>query len=40
MTLEFLGEAEAAARVNKACAESVELSGSTVEIGDAIAERV
>src|SRR4051812_3783809 len=38
MMLEFLGEAEAAARVEKACADPVE--GTTSEIGDRIAERV
>jgi 3-isopropylmalate dehydrogenase len=40
MMLEFLGEADAAARVNKACADAAELRGSTAEIGDTIAERV
>jgi 3-isopropylmalate dehydrogenase len=39
MMLEFLGEADAAARVRKACADST-LSGSTTEIGDLVAERV
>jgi 3-isopropylmalate dehydrogenase len=39
MMLEFLGEADAAARVRKACAEP-GLSGSTTEIGDLVAERV
>jgi 3-isopropylmalate dehydrogenase len=39
MMLEFLGEADAAARIHKACAESAP-EGSTAEIGDAIAERV
>ena len=38
MMLEFLGEVEAAERVRVACAEP--LSGSTPEIGDAIAARV
>jgi 3-isopropylmalate dehydrogenase len=38
MMLEFLGEADAAARIKKACSEPV--SGSTTEIGDRIAERV
>ena len=38
MMLEFLGEVEAAERVRAACAEP--LSGSTSEIGDAIAARV
>jgi 3-isopropylmalate dehydrogenase len=40
MLLEFLGEAEAAARVRKAVAGSDDVSGTTSEIGDAIAERV
>jgi 3-isopropylmalate dehydrogenase len=38
MMLEFLGEADAAARIKKACREPV--SGSTTEIGDLIAERL
>jgi 3-isopropylmalate dehydrogenase len=38
MMLEFLGEADAAARIKKACSEPV--SGSTTEIGDLIAERL
>jgi len=38
MMLEFLGEADAAARIRKACSEPV--SGSTTEIGDLIAERL
>ena len=40
MMLEFLGEADAAARVRKACADPTALGGSTSAIGDAIAERV
>jgi 3-isopropylmalate dehydrogenase len=40
MMLEFLGEADAAARIRKACAEPSALSGTTPEIGDAIAARV
>jgi 3-isopropylmalate dehydrogenase len=40
MMLEFLGEAEAAARVTKAVASSDDASGSTTEIGSRIAERV
>jgi 3-isopropylmalate dehydrogenase len=39
MMLEFLGEADAATRVRKACAEP-GLAGSTTEIGDLVAERV
>ena len=40
MMLEFLGEADAAARVTKACQEAVDVSGTTSEIGDHVAERV
>jgi 3-isopropylmalate dehydrogenase len=40
MMLEFLGEADAAARVNKACQEAVDVAGTTSEIGDHVAERV
>jgi 3-isopropylmalate dehydrogenase len=40
MLLEFLGEAEAAARVKKAVDSSDDVSGSTAEIGTRIAERV
>src|SRR3954447_21649029 len=40
MMLDFLGEADAAARVRKACADQSALDGSTQEIGDAIAARV
>ena len=40
MMLEFLGEAEAAARIDKAVADPVGLTGSTTEIGDTIAGRV
>jgi 3-isopropylmalate dehydrogenase len=38
MMLEFLGEAAAAARIRKACADPAQ--GTTTEIGDAIAGRV
>jgi len=38
MMLDFLGEAEAAARIRKACSEPIQ--GSTTAIGDAIAGRV
>jgi len=38
LMLEFLGEADAAARIRKACAEP--FTGTTQAIGDAIAERV
>jgi 3-isopropylmalate dehydrogenase len=39
MMLDFLGEADAAARIRKACADPSVLTGSTPEIGDAIAAR-
>jgi 3-isopropylmalate dehydrogenase len=37
---EFLGEADAAARIQKACAEPTSYAGSTSEIGDAIASHL
>jgi len=40
MMLDFLGEVDAAARIRKACADPSALTGSTPEIGDAIAARV
>jgi 3-isopropylmalate dehydrogenase len=40
MMLEFLGEADAAARVRAAIDKSDDVEGSTAEIGDAIAGRV
>jgi 3-isopropylmalate dehydrogenase len=40
MMLDFLGEADAAARIRKACADPAALSGSTPEIGDAVAARL
>ncbi len=40
MMLEFLGESAAATRVREACAGASPSTGSTAEIGDAIAERV
>jgi 3-isopropylmalate dehydrogenase len=40
MMLDFLGEAAAAARIRKACADPSALAGSTPEIGDAIAARL
>jgi 3-isopropylmalate dehydrogenase len=40
MLLEFLGEADAAARVKKAVADSEDVHGSTSQIGDAIVERI
>ncbi len=40
MLLEFLGEADAAARITKAVADPSGLSGTTSEIGDAVAARL
>jgi 3-isopropylmalate dehydrogenase len=40
LMLEFLGEADAAARVTKAVADASSLSGTTTEIGDAVAASV
>src|SRR5437868_4426538 len=40
MMLEFLGEGAAAARITKAVAEAGDVTGSTIEVGDAIAARV
>ncbi|HVL04908.1 MAG TPA: 3-isopropylmalate dehydrogenase [Acidimicrobiales bacterium] len=40
MMLEFLGEGDAAARVAQACAATAGRAGTTVELGDAVAERV
>jgi 3-isopropylmalate dehydrogenase len=40
MMLEFLGETDAAARIRAACAEVSGLTGTTTEIGDAVAARV
>jgi 3-isopropylmalate dehydrogenase len=40
MMLEFLGQAEPAARLAKAVSEAASLSGTTSQIGDAVAERV
>jgi 3-isopropylmalate dehydrogenase len=40
MMLEFLGEADAAARIRKACADTESLVGSTSEIGDIVAGRL
>jgi 3-isopropylmalate dehydrogenase len=40
MMLDFLGEADASARIRKACADPSTLTGTTPEIGDAIAARV
>ncbi|MDQ3640232.1 MAG: 3-isopropylmalate dehydrogenase [Actinomycetota bacterium] len=40
MMLDFLGEADAASRVAEACAAVSGRAGTTVELGDAVAERV
>jgi len=40
MMLDFLGETEAAQRVRDAVANSDDMTGTTSELGDAIAERV
>jgi 3-isopropylmalate dehydrogenase len=40
LMLDFLGEADAAARIRAACADPASISGSTTEIGDALAARV
>ena len=40
MMLDFLGEADAAARIRAACADTASLTGSTTEIGDAVAARL
>jgi 3-isopropylmalate dehydrogenase len=40
MMLEFLGEADAGARIRKACAHPDALAGTTSDIGDAVAARV
>jgi 3-isopropylmalate dehydrogenase len=40
MMLDFLGEADAAARIRKACADPSAQGGTTPEIGDALAARV
>ncbi len=40
MMVDFLGEADAAARITKACADPETLTGTTVEIGDLIVARL
>ena len=40
MMLEYLGEADAAARITKAVTAAASLPGTTSELGDAVAERV
>ena len=40
MMLDHLGEADAAARIRKACADTASLTGTTSEIGDKVAARL
>jgi 3-isopropylmalate dehydrogenase len=40
LLLDFLGEGDAAARINKAVSDAASLTGTTAEIGDAVAERL
>jgi len=40
LMLDHLGEADAAARVRKACSDTTSLTGSTTEIGDLVAARL
>jgi 3-isopropylmalate dehydrogenase len=40
MMLEYLGEADAAARIRKACADTSSLVGSTSEVGDLVVNRL
>jgi 3-isopropylmalate dehydrogenase len=40
MMLDYLGEGDAAARITKAVSEAASRSGTTTELGDAVAERV
>ena len=40
MMLDHLGEADAAARVRAACADTSALTGSTTEVGDAVVARL
>jgi 3-isopropylmalate dehydrogenase len=40
LMLDHLGEADAAARVRKACADTATLTGSTTEVGDLVASRL
>ncbi|MCB1259976.1 MAG: 3-isopropylmalate dehydrogenase, partial [Acidimicrobiales bacterium] len=40
LMLDFLGETEAAARVREACAACTGLTGSTTELGDAVAAKL
>ena len=40
MMLEYLGEADAAARIRKACADTTSLTGSTSQVGDLVVGRL
>jgi len=40
MLLEYLGEGDAAARIHKAVSDAASLTGTTSELGDAVAERL
>ncbi|MGE3620021.1 MAG: isocitrate/isopropylmalate family dehydrogenase, partial [Acidimicrobiia bacterium] len=40
LMLDFLGEADAAARIRKACEDTASLVGTTTEVGDLVAARV
>ena len=40
LMLDFLGEADAAARITKALGDPAALAGTTAEIGDQVAERL
>jgi 3-isopropylmalate dehydrogenase len=40
LMLDFLGEADAASRITKACDSAGDITGSTSEVGDLVAERV
>jgi 3-isopropylmalate dehydrogenase len=40
LMLDFLGEADAASRITKACESAGDVNGSTSEVGDLVAERV
>ncbi len=40
MMLDYLGEADAAARIRKACADTASLTGSTSQVGDLVAGRL
>jgi 3-isopropylmalate dehydrogenase len=40
LLLDFLGEGDAATRINKSVSGAASLTGTTTEIGDAVAERL